>query len=393
MLRSLHVERLRSFIELDLDFAKPSGSGGWTIFVGENGVGKTTILQAIALASLDTRAVSALIEAPWTLCRAGTPLDSGAVVRLSAREQGHNVSRERLIPAAPDTYIESSSGASHQLPELLVAFAARRRMARPGEEPQSENMVVERLRGLFHTDQPLLASDPFGAFSEATDRRNFAKVVRDVLVMHDEQEHLFPLIDSYELRGQSGITKSSQLLQGRRFQLRYGKSYEVRVALQDLSDGYQAMFGLVTEILSQAALFTGEVPDPSTLEAIVLVDELEAHLHPRWQHSVVPLLRKVFPRCQFIATTHSPLVAASALPGEIHILSVTEEGYVRQERLDRALSMDGAERIYEEVFGVHRTAPPDLQNREREYLLQLATGVAPDPKLAALIEKAWRDAV
>ena len=118
----------------------------------------------------------------------------------------------------------------------------------------------------------------------------------------------FPLINGLELRGQGGVTRMQQLLEGRRFDLLYGDDFPVRVALPELSDGYQSMFALVTEILIHAALANKAVPSPSELRAAILIDEIEAHLHPRWQRTAVPLLRHIFPRCQFIVTSHSPLV-------------------------------------------------------------------------------------
>jgi hypothetical protein len=398
VLKRLHLERLRSFEELDLSFRVNQTlldrGQGWTILVGENGVGKTTILQAVVLAAIDTRGVSAVVEAPWTLVRQGTPDEGHALVRLTIGENGGSSDwvEERRVPAEPGSYIEATQTREDQEP-FLVAFAARRRIARLGETTPTENPALERVRGLFDTDQPLLRDDVFKAFDSDAQRRRFAAAVRSVLVTRGEGDTaLFPLINSFELRGQGGITRSKQLLEGRRFELLYGDRFKVRVALQDLSDGYQSMFALVTEILVQAALATDAVPDPATLEATVLIDEIEAHLHPRWQNTIVPLLRSVFPRCQFIVTTHSPLVAASAEPGEVHVLSVTPEGAVEQDVLDERLAMQGADRIYEEVFGVYRSAPPDLVKKERDYLHQTQTGAKPDPALADLIESSWRDA-
>ena len=56
-------------------------------------------------------------------------------------------------------------------------------------------------------------------------------------------------------------------------------------------------------------------------EAVVLIDELELHLHPEWQRNIITNLEKAFPKCQFIATTHSPQIIGELHPGRIQIIS------------------------------------------------------------------------
>jgi hypothetical protein len=391
MLTSLTLDRIRCFEHLELRFTDAtSDAGGWTVLVGPNGSGKTTLLQAIVLGSTDPLALSALLDAPWTLARSGA--SEPGRVRLQYTVAGADVMTEREIPVAEGSYIPQRFDEPRARP-VVMAFAARRRISRLGEKAVASNIAVERVRGMFDGDQSLLRDDPFRVLSTNDERRRFASVVRDVLLARlDDAVSMFPLLNAVELRGQSGVTQMLQLLDQRRFTLRYGQGFDVRVALEDMSDGYQAMFALVVEILTQAALSTKQVPDPAHLEAIVLIDEIEAHLHPKWQRNVVPLLRATFPRCQFVVSTHSPLVVASAEPGEVHVLEITDDGFVVEEVLEERLGMLGADRIFEEVFGVFRSAPPALVNQERAYLEQLATHGRPDPRTAALIEEAWNDA-
>jgi predicted ATP-binding protein involved in virulence len=70
-------------------------------------------------------------------------------------------------------------------------------------------------------------------------------------------------------------------------------------------------------------------------EAIVLIDELDLHLHPKWQRTVVGQLTRAFPRCQFIATTHSPQIVASVQPEQVLLL---RDG--RAIQADRTLGLD-----------------------------------------------------
>jgi hypothetical protein len=392
MLDRLSVRQLRCFVDLDLRFNRPDeGGDGWTVLVGANGTGKTTVLQSIVIGAMDPRPVTSLVETPWTWVRSGRDEKDAAVIELHSRSHDQKPIRSRRqMSATRERYIEGRS--SPELP-LLLGFSARRRIAQPGELPKSENHELERVRGLFATDHPLLTQDFFAALEMKSARNALSKVLRDMLVYEERGEHLFPLVDSFELRGKGGVTTITQLMEQRRFQLRYGRDYSVRVGVEDLSDGYQAMLVVVLEVLAQTVLATKSVPDPQTLEAIVLVDEIEAHLHPRWQRTVVPLLRSALPRCQFIVTTHSPLVVASAHRGEVHVLEVSDDGSVRPTLLEERLAMRGADEIYEDVFGVPRAAPPDLAEEERKLLYRLAAEKPPDGADVEAVESAWRDAV
>ena len=389
MFEQLRVQQYRCFTDLTLDLRAPGPPGsGWTILVGENGTGKTSLLQAVVLGLLDPRPIASLLPDAWTLCRQNLPADTVTKITLTAGTD------RRAVKSIHNRRGEYVAGTPLPQAPLTLAFSARRRIARPGELPASENLEVERVRGLFDTDHALLMNDAFAGLGSDRERREFARTFRDVVV-HETSSgggRLFPLVD-IELRGREGITTSQQLLGKRRFVLRYGEEYRARVAVQELSDGYQAMLSIVLEILVQASLASSTVPVPAELQAVILIDELEAHLHPRWQRTVIPLLREIFPRCQFIVTTHSPLVVAGAEPGEVRVLEVRPVGDVVVDVLEQRLSAVGAEGIFESVFGVPHSAAPMFVEQERRYVESLADARhTPDPELRELIEQAWADA-
>lgn len=83
------------------------------------------------------------------------------------------------------------------------------------------------------------------------------------------------------------------------------------LSLNQLSDGEQRLFSLFVDIARQLSINqpNGKLGDG---EAIILIDEIDVHLHPKWQRRIVPALEDLFPKCQFIATTHSPFVIQAA---------------------------------------------------------------------------------
>ena len=81
------------------------------------------------------------------------------------------------------------------------------------------------------------------------------------------------------------------------------------IPVRHLSDGERGSLALVLDLTRRLAQANPGMDDPaSEAEAVVLIDEIDLHLHPKWQRQIVRNLTVAFPRCQFIATTHSPQV-------------------------------------------------------------------------------------
>jgi len=111
-----------------------------------------------------------------------------------------------------------------------------------------------------------------------------------------------------------------------------------------LSHGYRATLTLVADIACRASLLNPTLDDPAAqTPGVVLIDELDLHLHPNWQRTVVGDLRRTFPAVQFICTTHSPFIIQALRPGEL----IDLEGEAAAEYADKPI-----EDIAEYVMGV-----------------------------------------
>ena len=89
------------------------------------------------------------------------------------------------------------------------------------------------------------------------------------------------------------------------------------VPLSALSDGFRSVFVIVSELVLRLSLATDDPYAALDQQALCLIDEIDAHLHPRWQLQIMRGLQRLFPRVQFIVTTHSPYVVASLEPHEV----------------------------------------------------------------------------
>jgi predicted ATP-binding protein involved in virulence len=97
--------------------------------------------------------------------------------------------------------------------------------------------------------------------------------------------------------------------------------------INQLSDGEKCLLAMVGDIARRLAIANPGLSDPLQGEGIVLIDEIELHLHPQWQRGILPKLTKTFPNCQFIVTTHSPQVISDVQPESVIILE-SEDGKV-----------------------------------------------------------------
>ena len=99
--------------------------------------------------------------------------------------------------------------------------------------------------------------------------------------------------------------------------------------INQLSDGEKCLLAMVGDLARRLAIANPGLPNPLQGEGVVLIDEIELHLHPKWQRAIVPALTRTFPNCQFIVTTHSPQVLGE-VKGKVYRLKLTSDGIIAE---------------------------------------------------------------
>ena len=173
---------------------------------------------------------------------------------------------------------------------------------------------------------------------------------------------------------------------------------------QNLSDGQRIMLALVADIAYRAAWLNPYLGDRVLLETdgIVLIDELDLHLHPKWQRTVVDDLRRTFPKMQFVATSHSPFIIQSLEPNELMDLErdtpieYANRGieeiarYVQGVELpytsDRYAKQKAAAKSYFDLLRQGKDASDPVVRAAKEELDALTAHFADNPASDALIE-------
>jgi predicted ATP-binding protein involved in virulence len=115
--------------------------------------------------------------------------------------------------------------------------------------------------------------------------------------------------------------------------------------LTQMSDGERSLLAMLIDLCRRLVLANPELEDPLEGAGVVLIDEIELHLHPQWQREIVEKLRRTFPRIQFVLTTHSPFLIQSLRDGELIRLDREDGDFA--EYSDRSI-----EDISENVMGV-----------------------------------------
>ncbi len=144
----------------------------------------------------------------------------------------------------------------------------------------------------------------------------------------------------------------------------------VRVSLWQLSDGERGLLGLVGDLTRRLSATHPHLTESDQLlteaEAVVMIDEVELHLHPSWQRSVVPRLKETFPNVQFILTTHSPQALGEIGSDEVVWLEETSEG-IRDRRLAREVYGLSSSEILEEFMETPERTPQVENELHRAY--------------------------
>jgi predicted ATP-binding protein involved in virulence len=141
------------------------------------------------------------------------------------------------------------------------------------------------------------------------------------------------------------------------------KKSDREIAVDLLSDGEKSLLAMVGHLSRKLAEYNKDLVNPLEASALVLIDEIELHLHPAWQRMIIPRLTKTFPNCQFIVTTHSPQVLSHVDPECIHILDYDGDNVVVK-RPDSSYGLD-SNRILEDILGVSKR-PQEIQDRMLE---------------------------
>ncbi len=305
---SIEISNLRAFPQrFEVKVPVPEGPGQWMVFLGENATGKTTLLRAVAMALAspsEAVAVPSNLEGPL---RRDASRDG--LVRVLTRD-GRDLMTTVTGPAGDERVVVGSERTPRP---WVVGYGCRRGSAISGTDMDNAFAPFRDLDNLF--DRPRGVIRASGWLKELQ-RRAKNNGTRSRMVFEAARAALRKV-----LLGAENVRVENEV------HVDFEDRRQVPLAL--LSDGYLTTAGWVVDLMARwlernEASKTVDENFCAEMEGVVLLDEIDLHLHPRWQERVIEDVRTLFPRMTFIATTHHPLTLRGARKGEVFVLDEHE---------------------------------------------------------------------
>lgn len=309
---AVHLENLRAFDTIDLPIPVSSEnktSGRWITLLGENGTGKTTLLRSIALALTDPSLADTIVKA------SPAPYITHDAERGLVRVEASGTTFSARISHGSAATEELEGDAASERP-LLFAYGCRRGSALGGaaravsfKPYEAIATLFEEGAGLIHAETWLKERALAAKEKDAAAAKVLFEAIRQALV------RILPGVKRIDVKAEGVWVEGPAV----------GRSM-----LEGLSDGYVSTMGWVLDLIARWIDHKERTKEPigpdifEEMEGIVLVDEIDLHLHPRWQVRVIDDVRRLFPRMTFIVTTHNPLTLLGAQAGEVIVLRRSE---------------------------------------------------------------------
>ena len=377
------IENFRAIKALDLPLDPQL-----TVLVGNNAAGKTTILDAIAvgLGAILTRlpnvkgiklsqndirqepAAQNQVPKPAPYARVTLESQDGIIWDCTAKRDQN----KRTIQAIPPDkklgelyqFLENiindvQDGKPTRLP-VIAYYGTDRAVSSPLQRNFNKNF--NRFKAL---ENALVATQRFQtmiewfAFQEDIERREQAK--------RRDFEYRWPVLESVRqaichmmpgcYNPHTSINPLHLIVT-----FEYIKGHQETLSLNQLSDGYRTTLALVMDLARRMAQANPHLHDKAILqsEAIVLIDEVDLHLHPMWQQQVLVDLMSTFPNAQFMVTTHSQQVLTTVKPEHIVLLARQHDNVIAGQATSSYGATSG--RLLVEIMGINER-PPAAKNQ------------------------------
>lgn len=344
-IESLKIGNYRKFESLSVQFHSQMN-----VIVGNNGAGKSTVLDALSIgigsfflgiegipspgiAKTDTRYITREVgsvldrqpQFPVMISCSGSVFDQKMNwTRYLNTESSYTTYKEsvQIKETANDAQSDIRSGDTQIVLPVISYYGTGRLWL---QKKDNQNDLDSKVSNRFNGYQDCLSSSS----NEKLMRKWFS-----TMTLHRLQEQIeVPELTAVEKAIAECFVDSGVIAD--KVKVRFGiKSGEMEIIYLDedsrwqkhpfheLSDGFKNTMSLVADIAYRMAVLNPQLLDNAIKKTpgIVLIDEIDQHLHPKWQRSILKSLMKIFPKVQFIVTTHSPSVIASAISSQLIIL-------------------------------------------------------------------------
>ncbi len=377
-IESILVKNYKKFDDLYLDFTNQ-----FTLIIGENGSGKTSVLDAIATL------LGGYLHTFKDISSAQRHSIAKRDIKLDIFDYDNNISVKYNTPVI-------ISGTC-KLDNKIVPIKRLRQNAgttTATKLPVDENKVLIDIIRSFEEDNikilPIVSYHGTGRLWEQDNKSSSSMEkltrydgyndclssksnYRNFIIWFKKQE-----MNAFNLRKEIPILEAVRatviqmlsIVTGKKIELfiyREGdleikyKDEDKREKISNLSDGYRNIIGMVSDIAYRMAILNPNLGLEVTQKTsgVVLIDEIDLHLHPKWQKKIVNILISLFPRVQFIATSHSPFI----------IQSIGKNSIIKLDESNETLSVDASTLSIEDISeNIQNIPTPQMSSKKIEML-------------------------
>lgn len=362
-LKEIHLKNFRNLDSLSLSFDKQDMKNSvrkWTVILGENGTGKSGILKAIALIIMGSDALAELIGKPEDWIKYGKDYCEVTAVITTKENEISNL-KLRINRGESLSDILKKNEESLQLIDraidhatrnyFIVGYGATRKLSTANIQSSKRDIYrynrAQSVATLFNPDASLHSLESWAMDLDYRKEGSGLKTVKQAL------DKFLPGVTFYKID-----KENRQLL---------FKTQDGIIPLSLLSDGYQNMAGWLADLLYHVTNSFDDYETALKARGLLLLDELELHLHPVWQKELFTFINRLLPNFQIITTTHSPLTAQQAGENELiylerikgNIVANQFEGSPRKLLLHQLLTSD--------VFGLSTDESVYVEKLKAEY--------------------------
>lgn len=340
-LERVHLKNYKAVKDLEIDF-----KAGINLLIGDNGAGKTSVLEGIAtglsglfvnvagvntrnIVKEDVRVVVEPVGDSSTSVVYCEPISTGCSLRVD-RDSIFSWNRVKEELASTHTKMDDKS---------VCAWMKKRTNQPDASLPlisfQSAARAWRVRRGDFGTELKKKLDDRrcgyIGCLDSSMDVKSIQQwcMKQEVLAVNKGKKigeyETFKSIISAFMMEINELDKLPEIYYSPQFGELVYRDCREEMAVSKLSAGYQSLLWMIMDLAYRVCLLNPGLRDRSLIEGVVLIDEVDMHLHPKWQWNIVRALRTTFKKVQFVIATHSPIVISSAEEANLILLDERQE--------------------------------------------------------------------
>lgn len=372
-IEKIEIKNFKGIEQLDINFSKR-----FNLIIGNNGFGKTSILDAIATVlggfvsgidgvygrhinnnevRIETKTLgdaSYNVEYKVPVELTATADFRGHLYTWTRRKSSYKASRSTIEPR-DIAYLsrELIKDSTSIMP--VISYQGAGRMWTEGREHKTSKKNDLSRYGAY-----------VGSLWPKSNTKKFIKWCAKMEQISWSEDRR---IMEYEVVKDAVMTFMSEMNDSSVTKIFYSKKEEelvyeengTRISINLLSSGYQALIWMAFDIAYRMAVLNPELRENITQETtgIILIDEIDVHLHPRWQWKIINALMKTFPKVQFIATTHSPIVLASS--SETKVIRINENHQISYEKSSYGIPIEDVLTAYQQTEKVPKEVKKNIE--------------------------------